>query len=553
MVDRRNFIKNTALTASAILSSTFSTACGEGGLEFSEVNKPAVKPFLHGVASGDPLHDRVIIWSRVTPEKEEAVEVRWQLSNEQSFEKVLQSGVITTGPDTDYTLKIDVENLAPSTTYYYQFIFDNKKSGIGITKTTAQTSDKKIKLAVVSCSDYSAGYYNALARIAERKDLDAVVHLGDYIYEGLARMFDPNATIPIDHFEDVYFNRNKQWWLRFYRVRYATNRLDADLQAAHQAHPFITIWDDHEIGNNTWKDGAQGHDPEKDGPWEIRKNAAKQAYAEWLPIRGDASKIYRSIRFGNMAELILLDTRLEGRDQQIYSAEHPDLFAAQRTLLGKEQKQWLLQKLDASPCQWKIVANQVIFSEVNVQWANFAGRFTQQIQYLQGALLDYWEGYPAERDEVINHIAKNKLNDVVILSASMHCALAFDVTSRATKNSRKGESATYDGATGKGSVAVEFAAPSITSDNFDEKMGKLYAGTFESLINRKLPHPLNYNPNPHMKFVDLQRHGYTILTLSRDRAEANFYFVNDLGTRTSKETLGASWHTKTGKNRLEKS
>ncbi|MEJ7769216.1 MAG: alkaline phosphatase D family protein, partial [Chitinophagaceae bacterium] len=409
------------------------------------------------------------------------------------------------------------------------------------------------QLAVVSCSDYSAGYYNALARIAERKDLDAVVHLGDYIYEGLARRFDPTAETLIDQFESTHFNRNKQWWLQFFRVRYATSRLDADLQAAHQVHPFITIWDDHEIGNNAWRDGAQGHDPENDGPWEVRKNAAKQAYAEWLPIRGPASTIYRSIRFGNMAELILLDTRLEGRDQQIYNSEDPTLFANERTLLGKEQKQWLFQKLDASPCKWKIIANQVIFSEFNVQWANFGGKFTDKVQQLQNTLLDYWEGYPAERDDVVNHIANNKINNVVILSASMHCALAFDVTSRATKYSRKGQPATYDPVTGNGSVAVEFAATSITSDNFDEKMGKLYAGTFQSLVNKRLPHPLNYNPNPHLKYVDLQRHGYTVLKLSKDRAEANFYFVNEIGTRTSKETLGAAWHTKTGKNRLEKS
>jgi alkaline phosphatase D len=366
-------------------------------------------------------------------------------------------------------------------------------------------------------------------------------------------LFDPTATIPIDHFESTHFNRNKQYWLRYYRVRYATNHLDADLQAAHQAHPFITIWDDHEIANNTWKDGAQGHDPGTDGPWEIRKAAARQAYAEWLPIRGDATKIYRSFRFGKMAELVMLDTRLEGRDQQIYNSEHPELFAAERTLLGKEQKAWLFEKLGASICQWKIIANQVIFSEFNVAWANIGGRFTDKVVQLQNALLDYWQGYPAERDEIIHHIASRKLNNVVILSASMHCALAFDVTRRATKFSRKGEASTYDPSNGNGSVAVEFAATSITSDNFDEKMGKMYAGTFQSLINKKLPQPLNYNPNPHLKFVDLQRHGYTILKLSKERAEAEFYFVNEIGTRTSKESLAATWHTKSGKNRLEKS
>lgn len=254
-----------------------------------------------------------------------------------------------------------------------------------------------------------------------------------------------------------------------------------------------------------------------------------------------------------MVELILLDSRLEGRDEQIYNTKNPALFASDRTLLGKEQKQWLFQRLDASPCRWRLMANQVIFSEFNVKWANFGGQFSEKIEQLQNTLLDYWEGYPAERDEIINHIGNRKLDNVVILSASMHCVLAFDVTARATRYSRKGESTTYDPATGKGSVAVEFAAASITSDNFDEKMGKLYAGTFQSLINRKLPQPLNYNPNPHLKFADLQKHGYYILKLSKERAEAEFFFVDDIGTRSKKETHAATWHIKTGKNRLERS
>lgn len=553
MVNRRKFIKNSALTASAILSSSLSQSCGDAGVvsQFSVNKYAAVKPFLHGVASGDPLHDRVIIWTRITNENAGSNLIKWCLSKDDACKQIIQSGEVSADAGNDYTVKVDIQGLDPATTYYYQFIEGDNKSPVGKTKTTPAESDENIQLAVVSCTDYSAGYYNALAKVADRKDLNAVVHLGDYIYGGTLRLFDPTHPVYQDEFEATHFDRNREWWLRYYRRRYAINRLDADLQAAHQAHPFITIWDDHEIANNAWKNGAKDHDPQIDGLWEDRKSAARQAYAEWVPIRGDASKIYRSIRFGKMVELILLDSRLEGRDEQIYDAENQALFASYRTLLGQEQKQWLFQKLNASSCHWKVMANQVIFSEFNVNWANLGGPFSDKVKQLQNTLLDYWEGYPAERDEIINYIGNCKMNNVVILSASMHCALAFDVTARATRYSRKGESATYDPATGKGSVAVEFAASSISSDNFDERMGKLYAGTFQSLINKKLPQPLNYNPNPHLKFVDLQRHGYTILKLSKERAEADFYFVESISTRSDKETLAASWYTRTGRNRLE--
>jgi alkaline phosphatase D len=251
-----------------------------------------------------------------------------------------------------------------------------------------------------------------------------------------------------------------------------------------------------------------------------------------------------------MAELILLDTRLEGRDQQIYNYADPGLFAADRTILGREQKDWLLQQLGTPGCLWKLVASQVIFSELNVQWAT---KLSAKAKILQDSILDYWEGYPAERDEIIQHITDKKLNNVVILSASMHCALAFDVTKRATNYSRQGERSTYDTVTSKGSVAVEFSAPSITSANFDEMIGSLYASSFQSRLNKKLPAPINYNPNPHLKFADLQQHGYIILNLTKEKAEARFYFVGELSKRSKKEHAGETWYSRAGNNKLQSS
>jgi len=555
MINRRKFIQNTALTTGAVLSTVLSPSCNNNNVagETKRLNRKPVKYFLHGVASGDPLSSQVIIWTKISPDQEGTVLIKWFISSDAEFRKNIQSGEIVTNADTDYTVKIEIENLLPSTTYYYQFVFNNIYSATGRTKTTPADDYENISFAVVSCSDYSAGYYHALARVAEKKELNAVIHLGDYMYEGTLRLFDPTHPVYQDEYESTRHKRTREWWLRYYRRRYSINRLDRDMQNAHQAHPFITIWDDHEIANNAWKGGAKDHDPQRDGDWELRKSSARQAYSEWMPIRGDASKIYRSIRFGKMAELILLDCRLEGRDEQIHDADSPALFATERTLLGKNQKEWLFQNLDTSPCHWKLIANSVVFSAINVTWADLGGQFTQKIKELQHTLLDYWEGYPAERAEIINHISEHNINNIVILSASMHCALAFDVTAQATGNDHKGQPLTYNPVTGNGSVAVEFAATSITSDNFDEKMGKLAANTFQSLINRKLPQPFNYNPNPHLKFADLQRHGYYILKLSQVRAEAAFYFVDDIKTHTNKEALAARWHTVTGRNRLENS
>lgn len=546
MLDRRTFIKDTTLTAGSLLSSAILPVG-----KLTDHNRQSEGSFSFGVASGDPLSSQVVIWTRVSPSKEGPVSVKWFVSKDIGFKQIVQSGEAGTDAQTDYTVKIDISGLLPSTTYYYRFSLNDVTSPTGRTKTLPSSGVDKLQFAVVSCSNYSAGYYNALASITLKKDLDAVIHLGDYIYEGTTRSFAPQNKFSQDDFEETHFNRTREWWLHYYRKRYAINRLDTDLQSAHQTHPFIVVWDDHEIANNAWKEGAQAHNEEQDGDWEVRKSAAKQAYAEWMPIRGNASRIFRSIKFGNLAELILLDTRLEGRDQQIYDVHDLTLFDDGRTMLGKEQKEWLLNKLDTSQCQWKLIGSQVIFSEFNVKWlSNF---FSNEEKILQKTLLDYWEGYPAERDTIINHISKQNIKNVVILSASMHCALAFDVTLRATKYSRNGQASTYDAKTRKGSIAVEFATTSITSENFDEKMGNFYANTFESLINKKLPAPLNFNPNPHLKFADLQKHGYYILKISKEKAEAHFYFVDHLQKKITGEKCKAIWHTKTGSNFLEKS
>lgn len=507
---------------------------------------PYFQPFMHGVASGDPMPDRVIIWTRVSPQATGTISVSWQMASDSLMRSIVKTGQTTTGPSKDYTVKIDVSGLSSGKSYYYRFLTNTLYSPIGKTKTAPVNNVSVLRFAVVSCSNYAEGYFTALGKIAARANLDAVIHLGDYIYEGTERDFDKRSKESLTLMAaEVGAKKTKSDWLKYYRDRYAISHTDANLNKAHQNLAFITVWDDHETADNAYKDGANYHDPLTDGPWTDRKAAAKQAYFEWMPIRGNGPGIYRSLRFGNLMELLMLDTRLEGRDKQIYEASSPDLSSPKRTILGLAQKKWLLNKLKMSTVQWKVVGNQVIFSPFHVSWAKI-GPFSSQVAQLEGNLLDYWQGYPAERDSVIKFIARNNINNVVILSASMHCSLAFDVILQP----KDLDNNTSDKPL---SVAVEFATPSITSANFDEKIGETVTKAFEARINQQLPPPFNFNPNPHLKFVDLKEHGYLILELTSQKAQAKWYFIDDKFSLDAGEKFIDAWYTNSNENRLNKS
>ncbi len=273
----------------------------------SPLYEAARKPFYHGVASGDPLPDRVVIWTRVTPDDSlSRIVVKWEISESPDFSTLIQHDTLSTTPLKDYTVKVDVTGLQPGTFYYYRFHALNATSPAGRTKTAPVSMPDSLKFAVVSCSNWEWGYFNAYARIAE-KELDAVIHLGDYIYEyGTGRYGDTTiGRINIPRHEIVN--------LKDYRTRHSLYRLDEGLRAMSAAHPLIAIWDDHEVANNSYTEGAENHQPEKEGDYATRKNAARQAYYEWLPIR-EGETHYRSFSFGELAHLIMLDERLEGRE-----------------------------------------------------------------------------------------------------------------------------------------------------------------------------------------------------------------------------------------------
>ena len=320
-----------------------------GALGVSVVAASAVREtrashvFPHGLASGDPLQDRVILWTRVAGPPE--TDVRWSVAADSDMRKVVARGTRRTDRSRDWTVKIDVTGLDGGTTYFYQFEAFGERSPLGRTRTLPVGRVERLKLAFTSCANMPSGYFNVYACIAERDDLDAVVHLGDYLYEFANVVYGDGSRLgrtPVPDREILT--------LGDYRVRHAQYKRDPDLRELHRRHPFIAVWDDHEIANNAWRDGGSNHQP-LEGDWEARKAAATRAYFEWMPIRENVSgagPIYRSFPFGDLADLVMLDTRLVGRDQQprfddLAAMNHPN-----RTLLGAAQESWLLSELDRS-------------------------------------------------------------------------------------------------------------------------------------------------------------------------------------------------------------
>lgn len=516
-----------------------------GSLPFN----PLLKPFYHGVASGDPLSDRVIIWTRVTPDTNTQIKtVEWKVATDTAMTNIVKSGTVTTDSTKDFTVKVDVTGLNAGTTYYYAFKTSGIFSTVGRTRTAPSGNVNHLRFAVVSCNNYEAGFFNGFGRIADRNDIDAVIHLGDYIYEYAQKQYGDTTIGRLVEPEKEIITEGD------YRIRYSLYRLDPDLQRAHQQQAFISIWDDHESANDSYKDGADNHQPNTEGDWQIRKNISKKVYFEWMPIRDTTNnKIYRTIKYGDLAELIMLDTRLEGRSAP--PKNYDDVDIPVRTILGDTQNQWFRNKLMTSTAKWKIIGNQVLFSTTNVGFAAVNGQGqpapndTNAIRATENNFIDNWESYPTERNNIIDYITNNNIKNVVIVTGDSHASWAFDVTKQPVIypdknfNNFASPSPSYTASTGVGSVAVEFGTPSITSANFDEIVGATSATQFEGLVNNPIPFLGNSNYNPHLKYVDLDRHGYIVLDLKADSAQANFYYVDKIKNPSTVEAFGKNAFT----------
>tara|TARA_B100001057_G_scaffold85312_1_gene81128 strand:- start:10056 stop:11534 length:1479 start_codon:yes stop_codon:yes gene_type:complete len=484
--------------------------------EVDDLKIDSLAPFYHGVASGDPLEDRVIIWTRVTPKtKLNKVPVKWKISSAADFKNLINEGVFVTNIDRDYTVKVDVDRLSPGETYYYKFEAFGTESIVGKTKTISNLTDS-LRFAAISCSDYQRGFFNAYASLAY-EDLDVVIHLGDYIYEYKSRDYSNGI------FERLHLPDREILSLYDYRVRHSQYKLDPDLINAHKNHPFILIWDDHETTNDTYKDGAENHQEDEEGSFSKRISSALQAYYEWQPIR-EKQKPYRKFQFGYLADLIILEERLEGRTKQAESLEDTSLFLLDRTMLGETQLEWFLSNLSDKSSQWKIIGNQVIFSYLNYGRPDF------------NINLDSWDGYPVERQKIADHIIKNNIDDVVFLTGDTHQSWAFEVNHIPLESNIPIKP-----------YALEFGTPSINSGNSDERFSNV---PIQNLIDHE-NYILDKSINPHLKYTNTRDHGYLIIDLNRDRINATWKYVKTLIRRDKsiKETIQIESNSKSNKLR----
>ena len=475
--------------------------------------------FAHSVASGDPLADAVILWTRVSPAVDEPVETFFEVALDPEFAmRVAADYIPTTDDSRDYTVKIDVDNLAADTTYYYRFYAQGRVSPVGRTRTAASGEVDHLRFGVVSCSSLGHGYFQVYREMSTYDDLSAVLHLGDYIYEfgtgtyGDIREYDPPYEIVS---------------LDDYRRRYRQYGSDPDLQALRAAHPLITTWDDHEITNDGYANGAANHDDATEGPWAERKAVATQAYFEWLPIReGVPGRVYRNFAFGDLVDLIVLDTRYEGRDEQVNLAD-PDwgtqIYDESRKLLGDEQEAWLYGLLDASTARWKLVAQQIMVGQMIITPAT-NGNPNKPL------FADPWDGYEPDRRRLLGHIRDNAISNVVVLTGDVHSSFANELT----ENPLDG----YDPATGEGAVAVEFVTPGVTSPGL---------GFDDSTLAVILAN------NPHIRFIEALRKGYMLVDVTTERVEVEFrlYTAQQVGIpEFSASSFGGRWEVLDGVPRI---
>ncbi len=493
--------------------------------------------FDHGVASGDPLARQLIIWTRVSSERGGMVPVLWEVALDRHFRRVVSRGITRTDSGSDYTVKVDVKGLRPNSSYYYRFVVGRTVSPVGRGRTLPLGRVAQVKLAVFTCSNYPAGYFHVYAEAAKRVDIDFAVHLGDYIYEyGRDQYASEDAATLGREVEPA----GELLTLDDYRRRYAQYHTDPDLQAVHAAMSFINVWDDHEIANDTWKDGAENHDESSEGEFSVRRVAALQAFHEWLPIRSPdprrPQQINRSFAFGNLLALHMLDTRVIARDRQLEYSNYfgsdgsfdsvrfaADLANTGRQLLGTEQLLWLQQQMAGSAATWQMLGQQVLMGRMNIPAPLVLGQIsfsaysalaykaqtapatlTPQEQFIlaQPAIpynLDAWDGYAMARETILA-MSRALNKNLVVLAGDTHNAWANDLLD-------------YQG----NAVGVEFAVASVSSPGleayFPAENPALVAAGLESIIG-----PL--------KYANTGDRGYMVVTATPAECRADWHYVS---------------------------
>ncbi|ABI73423.1 alkaline phosphatase D family protein [Shewanella frigidimarina] len=559
-VTRRDFLAMSAKGAGAVVVSYGLMGCS------SDDDDVVSGQFLQGIASGDPAADAVILWTRVTPDVEGDITVSWEVATDSGFSQLVTNGQMITNKNRDYTVKVDAVGLEAGQQYFYRFKAGETVSEMGQTRTLPEGSVASVKLAVMSCANFPAGYFNVYEMAAQQNDLDAVVHLGDYLYEYARGEYASEHAVELGR---EVLPAGELFLLDDYRTRYSQYRSDASLQKLHAKVPFITVWDDHEVANDTWKDGAENHN-DGEGDFDQRKQAALQAYFEWLPIRpwseGNHEEIYRSFNYGNLVDLHMLDTRVLARDKQLEYSQYidattgafnsstflADVTDTDRTLLGQTQLLWLQQTLLQSTAKWQVLGQQVLMGKMLMpaaiatlqmsipQFAELAGLAqlagraqagdptltAEELAYLQAnqakltpeviALLqlpaipynlDAWDGYAYER-EVILATAKSLQHNLVVIAGDTHNAWASDLTD-----------------SGGDIVGIEFATSSVSSPGLEYYLGLSDAempATEAAIVGLVAD----------LKYANLKDRGYLLLTFTENEVRSDWQYVDTILDKT---------------------
>lgn len=546
---RRQFVIRLASLATVASSGMALSACmGDGG-------EPPV--FSYGVCSGDPLADRVMLWTHAqVPNSSENVPLTYEVATDASFATLVSSGSTLASAASGHTAKADATGLAAGKDYFFRFRSGDAISPVGRTRTLPAAGATSVSLAVFSCSNYPAGYFNVYAEAA-KSGAQFAVHLGDFIYEYGAGGY---ASTDAKALGRVVEPANECLSLADYRKRYAQYRSDPDSKVFSASLPLIAVWDDHEVANDTYKDGAENHTATTEGSFAARRAAAIQAWHEWMPVRapdaGNLMKIYRSFDFGGLTALHMLDTRVIGRDKQVEFAEllnpataataQATLASTTRSIMGSTQLQWLQGQLAASKATWQVLGQQVLMARMDfpvsilthlnpdntspdalaagqkaiTDYLTAKGTAAQAPALLtdaQKALLDTklnpklgynldaWDGYPVEREIVLSTAAKLG-KKLVVLAGDTHNAWCSRLT-------------LVNGTV----VGQEYGTSSVSSPGFEEYLAALPPAQtkqiFEGVVND-------------LRYADTSRRGFLLMNFTPTEAKGTFCFVSTVKSRT---------------------
>ena len=507
---------------------------------YAATDESATGEFAHGIASGDPGPSSIVLWTRVSlPEAEAGSRARviWEISADEAFTEMVGKGDVETGASRDWTVKALVGDLLPGTRYYYRFRVGDTYSAVGHTKTLPVGAVERVRFAVLSCTNYPFGYFNVYDLVARQDDLDAVIHLGDYLYEYSRKGYGGASGAQLNR---EHLPAHECVQLDDYRQRHAQYKADPASQAMHRRHSIIAIWDDHETSNDSWSGGAENHNPETEGDWGVRRRAALQAYYEWMPVREPdmaPEAFFRSFSYGDLLTIAAIETRLMARARQFeYSEIIPTLKTPEdiahfnnsilwdesREMLGGAQLDYLKRTFKNSVSNgqpWRLIANQVTMAKVTApdlnphvteeDIADLEQQWDQARAFVKSSALglplnfDAWDGYPAARERFYDMARDAGDTGMLVVTGDTHTWWANDLVDRDGRH-----------------MGVELGTHSVTSPSPYAKSFLGGKGAEYALLTNK--------ENKDVRYLSGEHHGFIELTITHDKAHAEYKAVDNI-------------------------